>query len=625
MSLIVGTGGHIDHGKTALVGALTGHDTDRLPEEKRRGISIDLGFTRLEIGDRSFGVIDVPGHEDFIRNMLAGATGMDLLLLVVAADEGVMPQTREHEAIARLLGVTRAVVALTKIDLVEPEWRELVREDTRAFLAEGPFRDAPIVPVSARTGEGLEEVRTALAGVSEGAARRQDDLFRLPVDRAFTVRGTGTVVTGTVWSGTLRDSSDVTILPGEIAARVRGLQVHGAAGPAVKAGERAAVALAGVDRDRVSRGAVLVTDPGWRETRMITTHLEILPDTGWALEQRQRVRVHLGTSEVMARARVLSASALHPGEAGWVQLRLEGPLVARAGDRFVIRSFSPVTTIGGGRVVDPDPPKQRRQSDLTVPLYRAILDGDRPTAVRERVASAGVMGVVTGRIPLDTGASAAEVNAILDADPSLRVLDARAFHTDALARVREALATALDAYHRDHPLEPGMELERLRRTVPDAHEALTAGALSELVGAGEIELAGTRAARTGFRPVLSPSQLQLRDSILDLLSSGGAAPPRLAELEQRLGSTPDLPAVLRLLEGEDRLVRIQEDLLLDKDVRDRVAREVQDRLGGRDGLEPADFREIIPVSRQYLIPLLEHLDGLGVTVRKGSGRSVPSS
>src|SRR5690606_6716769 len=316
--LVLGTAGHIDHGKTALVRALTGVDTDRLAEEKRRGITIDLGFANLRLPDgQELAVVDVPGHEAFIRNMLAGATGIDIVLLVIAADEGVMPQTREHLAIVDLLGVRCGVVAITKVDLVEREWLDLVMEDVRAALADTPFADAPLVPVSARTGEGLDALVAAIADAARATAERDhDDLFRLPIDRVFTIRGTGTVVTGTVWSGRLRVGAAVRVLPQDLHARVRGAQVHGRDAPCVSAGQRAALALAGVERDQLGRGDVIVADEAWAATTRLTALVRVLPASPWPLRTRQRVRFHLGTAEIMGRVRPLDAPEIPPGQTG---------------------------------------------------------------------------------------------------------------------------------------------------------------------------------------------------------------------------------------------------------------------------------------------------------------------
>ncbi len=411
--LVLGTAGHVDHGKTALVAALTGVDTDRLAEEKRRGITIDLGFAELPLGDDlTLGIVDVPGHEAFVRNMLAGATGIDLVLLVVAADEGVMPQTTEHLDIVRLLGVRGGVVALTKTDLVEPAWLELVQEELTEHLAATPFAGAPVVPVSSRDGRGLDELRAALAGAAAAVPDRPaDGRFRMPVDRVFTIRGTGTVVTGTVWHGALNADASPRVLPSGRTSRVRGLQVHGREVDRILAGQRAAVALAGLDTDEVQRGDVLVDSPDWTPSSMLTVRLSVVPDSAWSIAQRQRVRVHLGTAEALARVALLEPAAveggssdadtiLGPGQTTWAQLRLESPLVARAGDRLVVRSYSPVTTIGGAVVAEPVPRKRKRLREPDRSALDAILDGDAAAAAAAAGRLAGRTGIPAASLDL---------------------------------------------------------------------------------------------------------------------------------------------------------------------------------------------------------------------------------
>ncbi len=621
---IVGTAGHIDHGKTALVGALTGVDTDRLPEERLRGISIDLGFTRLVAGDRDLGIVDVPGHEDFIRNMLAGATGIDLLLLVVAADEGVMPQTREHVAIAELLGVRDAVVALTKIDLVDEAWLELARDDVAGFLAGTPFADAPVVPTSAATGEGIDALRAAIERSFTGGRGRADDLFRLPVDRTFTVRGTGTVVTGTVWSGRLERDAAVRLLPGGPDARVRGLQAHGEEVAAVEAGQRAAVALAGIDRDDVARGMTVVTDPAWRQTGMLTVATRVLPGSRWSIEQRQRLRVHLGTGEVMARAVLLDRDRLDPGERGWAQLRLERPLLARAGDRLVLRSYSPVTTIGGGVVAEPVAPRRTRLG----PDHRRHLDALVGGSAADRVASllhaAGGHGLDGGALPILTGAPPGEVERALEARDAVRVGE-DVFDPGILAGLRERLVGAVERYHRDRPLRPGMDPAQLRRSAPGTDPGLVERVLDGLLDEGVLRMLAGRVAREGFSPTLSPGQRVVRDRVLTALEAAGPAPPRLPELAEALDDPDGLEDIVALLDADGRLVRLEHDLYIDAGALAEVTGAVRRRLGGRSGLSPGDFREIVDVSRRHLIPILEHLDRSGVTARDRDGRTVPDA
>ncbi|HUG39141.1 MAG TPA: selenocysteine-specific translation elongation factor [Longimicrobiales bacterium] len=622
MSAIIGTGGHIDHGKTALVAALTGEDTDRLPEEKRRGISIDLGFSRIELDGATHGIVDVPGHEDFIRNMLAGATGLDVLLLVVAADEGVMPQTREHVAIADLLDVPRAVVALTKADLVEPEWLTLVREDVAALLAGTRFAGAPMVPVASPSGQGIDALRAELGravGTPRGAP---GDLFRLPIDRVFTVRGTGTVVTGTVWSGALRRDEAVRVEPGGLSARVRGLQVHGADAERVEAGSRAAIALAGVERDQVARGVTLVTHPGWRPASMITVRLRILPDTGWSIRQRQRVRVHLATAEVMARVRLLEGTALRPGETAWAQLRLEDPLLARAGDRCVIRSYSPVTTIAGGVVAEPAAPKRKRLDPGLAQRLHARARASGEPAVSATVSDAGAAGIPVDDLPVESGATPDEIRSALEGD---RVILAagRAFPASAGVAATDALAAAVDAHHLRWPLRTGIELEELRRAASGAG-SLVQWALDSMVAEGSLEARDGRIARAGWRPALDADQRRRVAALEALLQRAGATPPADEELAAAAGPGPDpMDELLRYMEAHRLAVRLQPGLYLAPAVVERLTGAVRERLGGRSGLGPADFRPIVDVSRKHLIPILEYLDLAGVTVRHGEGRSVP--
>lgn len=645
MKGIIGTAGHIDHGKTALIGALTGEQTDRLPEEQRRGISIDLGFSHLEVGDARLGIVDVPGHEDFIRNMLAGATGIDVLLLVVAADEGVMPQTREHAAIAELLGVTRAVVALTKVDLVDDDWLGLVHDDLADFLADTPFAGAPVVPTSAVTGEGLDELRETLGRVFTGARGRPDDLFRMPIDRAFTVRGTGTVVTGTVWSGRLTRDDAVRLLPDGPEARVRTLQVHGKDVDTVEAGERAAVALAGVDRTAASRGMTVVSDAGWAPTHILTIRLRVLRGSSWRIEARQRVRVHLGTAEVMARIVLLEGDQpLAPGQEAWAQLRLEDPLLARAGDRLVVRSYSPITTIGGGVVAEPVASRRSRvgpqDRDRLEPL--AGPDGPQaPAALASLLQNAGTAGVPRAPLPVLSGATPGAVAGVLgdgaatdaargdavpgDAAPgdALQIGD-RVFQAGALATVRGRLAAAAAAYHERHPLELGMDPEALRRAGEPAHAALVEHALNALLREGDLVSRDKRIARGDWEITLTATETALQDRIAATLAAAGHEPPRLEELLESLGRPEGAEALLQLLELDGTVIRLEHDLFMDASTLDTVAAEVRRRFAGQDGLSPGDFRAVMDVSRRHLMPLLTYLDRIGVTVRAGDGRSVPA-
>ncbi len=622
---ILGTAGHIDHGKTALIGALTGVDTDRLREEKERGITIDLGFAPLPLPDGTrLGVVDVPGHEGFVRNMVAGATGVDLVLLVVAADEGVMPQTREHLAIVDLLGVERMVVALTKADLVEDEWLELVREEVRETLAPTPFRDAPLVATSVEDGRGLDELRTALenATAPDGVeAAAVGDLVRLPIDRVFTVRGTGTVVTGTLWSGRLREGDQVRILPAGLEPRVRGVQVHGEDVPEAFAGERTAVALAGpgIKKDALSRGDTLVSDEEWRPSSMLTVRLRVLADPGWSIERGQRVRVHLGTAEVMARCAPLEDEVLLPGREGWVQLRLESPVVARARDHLVVRAYSPVTTIAGGRVAEPFPPRRTRLSDEERGAVSAVLDGGPEEAVEGVLRLAGWSGVSAALLPVACGRAPSAISGVLSERPGgSRLLDpARA------VVARERLLEAVDAWHESEPLRPGIPLERLRTAVPaPVPDEVVEAWIAELEAEGEVRVEENVAFRPGFHITLSREQEGVRERIRAVYLDAGLQPPRVDELPDAVADRPDLWPILKLLESDGDLVRLEEDLWVAGAELSGAARRTVELLGGREGLGPADFRPVLGVTRKHLLPILGHFDRIGITVRGGEGRRV---
>jgi selenocysteine-specific elongation factor len=604
--LILGTAGHIDHGKTTLVKALTGVDTDRLPEEKARGITIDLGFAHLQIGELDIGIVDVPGHEGLIRNMLAGATGFDAVLLVVAADEGVMPQTREHVAIARLLGVRDMIVALTKADVVDEEWLELVRSDVEAFVR-AAFPNARVIPVSARTGQGMEELRVALTEhLAHASQRREADVFRLPVDRVFTVRGTGTVVTGTVWSGQGSRQEALRLLPVDREVRVRGVQTHGSAVDSAVAGERAAFALVGVDREEVARGDVLVNGSAWRAVWVLTARAELLAHV--LLKQRQRVRVHLGTAEVLARVVMLDAV--------WIQLRLEHPLVARAGDRFVLRSYSPVATIGGGQVGE----LGRARKSLNIRARAAleqILDGSAPLRIRAAIELSGVAGCSAEELPLAAGVTPAEVMLFATSPPDdVAYLDDRFYLASLLEEAVQRICGAVRVYHERHPLDAGAD----RAGILAGGGALVVHALMAAVGRGLLAHRGALIAAAGFEPGFSERQLALRNQLAEQLRKARLTPPSVGELTAEHRSN-EVRAVLRLMEARGDVVAVHQDWFIDRQVLTEALDSVR-RLLGRGAFPAGEFKTALPVSRKYLIPLLEYMDRIGLTVREGDLRRV---
>jgi selenocysteine-specific elongation factor len=610
--MIVGTAGHIDHGKTALVRALTGIDTDRLPEEKRRGITIDLGFAPLDLPNVGVaGVVDVPGHEAFVRTMLAGATGIDLALLVIAADEGVMPQTREHLAILGLLGIRGGVVALTKSDLVEPDWLDLVRLDVADVLAGTAMADAPMVATSVVTGAGLPALREALAAAAaDVSARRDDDVFRMPIDRVFTIRGTGTVITGTVWSGSIGRDDVVRVMPDDKTVRVRGLQAHGTAIDRAKPGTRLAVALAGIDHDALTRGAVLVSEGGWHASRVLRADLTLLGNTVAALSPRASVRFHLGTTEVGARV-VTPGGALSPGETKAGRVVLDAPVVVRAGDRFVIRGGSPVSTLGGGVVVDPHP-AHRRARPWTA--QHDSFDARLSLALRE----AGGEGLGIADLPVRLGASPSDVAACLEKHKDVLRIGARIFDRAYRDELVSSLAEAVARHHHRNPLDAGVLLQTIRARVVGRSELLD-DAVRTAVISGHLEtIENGLVRRTGWRPTLSNDQTDLKATLAGALRTAGPEPPSLGELSAAHG--PSVVPIIRMLEREGTIVPVESDRYYDAGALTALVDRLRNgMIGGRE-YTPSELRDVIGLSRKYLIPFLEYCDRRGITERRSTGR-----
>lgn len=611
--MILGTAGHIDHGKTALVRALTGVDTDRLPEEKRRGITIELGFAPLELeGVGTLGVVDVPGHEGFVRTMLAGAAGVDLALLVVAADEGVMPQTREHLAILGALGIRGGVVALTKSDLVDDEMRALAAEDVEVLLRSSALAGAPVVAVSARTGEGLDALRRALAAAAAAVpARDAGDAFRMPVDRVFIVKGTGTVATGTVWSGNVRRDDALRAFPGGATLRVRGVETHGHAAEKGSAGQRVAVALAGADRDALQRGAVLVgADTGWVERDRMRADVALFDDAAVELTARMRVRLHLGTADVGARV-VARGGPVRPGAVVPVRLVLDHPLVARGGDRFVLRSASPATTIGGGVITDPAPPFRR-----TPPFASSgATAGQRLRWMIEEAAGHG-LAVATAPMRLGlTPASCASLIGWLAAD-IVRVGE-RLVERHRLEVAEVALLLAVDEGHVARPLDRGVPLQPLRARLGVGGE-LADWVLAMATERGLIAIAGGLVSRAGWQPKLSADDRAAISAIERLLEAAGRQAPSAAEIAAAAG--PRTPALLRLLEREGRVAPVGDERFLTPSAWRDALRALRDGTREPRSYAAGEIREIFGISRKFAIPLLEGCDRLGVCSRVGEGR-----
>ena len=623
--LVLGTAGHVDHGKTALVGELTGTDTDRLEEEKERGITIELGFAELALPEVRYGVVDVPGHEAFVKAMVAGAAGTDVVLLAVAVDEGVMPQTREHVAIVEALGARSMVVALTKCDAADDESVEIVEMEIDDLLEGTPFGGSPRVRTSARTGLGLEKLRTELARAAQDhGIGLEDDLVRLPVDRVFSAAGAGTIVTGTVWSGRFARGDRVRLLPAGRRARIRSIQTHGRDTDAARRGERAAVALVGegADRSVTARGSTLVADPAWRPGWMLTVRASVFPDSELVLEHNQRVRVHLATSEVLARVALLEeVEGVLPGGSGWIQLRLEAPVAARARDRLVLRRYSPVTSIAGAVVAEPLAAKRTRISHAETVLLGAVVEGDVEKAVDAVLTMAGWSGVELSDLPLLTGlAPAATRSALPDGSLTCRGL---VFAREIVESGRRRLLACVDEAHEDDPVAAAVPSARVRDALPRwVPGVLADGLMDRLLAEGSVEKTEGGLRRAGRRPAPSKEQASAIEELTRFFRRNGLAPRSPEELPDTLRDRPDIWSLTRFLVLDGRLSGIGDGLFVDRSALERAITEIRTGLGGGRGLGPTDFRKYLPVSRKRLLPILNHLDSLGVTLKEAGGRSV---
>jgi selenocysteine-specific elongation factor len=608
--MIVGTAGHIDHGKSALVMALTGRSMDRLAEERRRGITIDLNFAPLPLGPNLVaGVVDVPGHEDFVRTMVAGASGIDVALLVVAADEGIMPQTVEHLAVLEHLGVQAAIPVISKVDLVDPEWLELVVAEVAQRLAGSPVAFEPPIAVSSKTGQGVEQLRARLAArAGELPGRSAADLFRMPVDRSFSVAGVGTVVTGTAWSGRVAVGDPVLLLPEGHLGRVRSIESYGLSLERSEPGARTALGLAGIDRAEVRRGSVVVApDSAWLPVSAVDVEIVLQPDAPRPLMNRTRVRFHQGTAEVMAR--VLPRTPIEPGRSGIARLTLEAPVVARGEDRFVLRSYSPVTTIGGGRILDPQPPRRRS-------VWPVELASRRPAERFRALLARHPAGMPVAALPVLLGIARAEATDLASREESARRVGEHWVLASTLDRTAGQALETLKAYHRSHTSERGMSLETLRHSLK-APDLLVERVLADLAAAGRMRIFEGLAALAGFAPRVAGGEQEI-DRIVGLLEAAHLCPPTLAELQQQSGRT-DVGAVLRLAAASGRVEAVERNRYYTRAALDQFTLALVE-LGRQGDIVPGALRDRLGISRKYLIPLLEWADGRGITVRVGDVR-----
>ena len=629
-SVIVGTAGHIDHGKSALVEALTGTHPDRLAEEKQRGITIDLGFAFLEENGVRFGFVDVPGHERFVSNMLAGATGVDVLLLVIAADESIKPQTREHFDICRLLGVERGVVALTKSDLVDRDTLELVRMEAEEFLGGSFLEKAPLVPVSAKTGAGLGDLRKALSAAAANVPGKDGSrYFRLPIDRAFAMKGFGSVVTGTLISGSVRAGDEVELFPSGERLRVRGVESGGKSVERATPGQRTAVNLAGIEHTALKRGMVLATPGKFRRTRRVDVRLELLASAR-KMKQGSRVHFHAGTSETIAEVFLHREKEVAPGGSALANLKLQEELLLLPGDRYIVRQFSPVVTIGGGAVLDSLARRPMLRDTGRVAFLKTLEQG-QPEEVLAAMTERALFGLTFEEIVARSGwlekeirdtthklTEAARVK-VVSAEP-LVLVSGRVFD-----EVRNKILVKVDKFHKENPLLPGIPREDLRASLGKRVRTETfRAALEELTTERKLDAPGELVKKAGSEIALLPEEAKAKEQIESAFASASLAVPSVKEVLEKLAvEAKRAEKLLQILLREKSLVRVSPELIFHR----QALAQLKDQLSAHkkergDRITVPIFKELTGITRKYAIPLLEYLDRERVTRRAGDERVI---
>jgi selenocysteine-specific elongation factor len=627
---VLGTAGHVDHGKTALIKALTGVDTDRLKEEKERGITIELGFASLNLpSGQTVGIVDVPGHEKFIKNMVAGAAGIDVVMLVIAADEGIMPQTKEHLYICSLLGITTGIVALTKIDLVEKNWLELVKSEITEFLHGSFLENAPIVPLSAIKQDGLTDlIRTIDAVVNRINEKADDGIFRLPVDRVFTMKGFGTVITGTMVSDHIKIGEEIEILPKAITTRIRGIQVHNQPVEEAWSGQRTAINLQGIEKSTIERGNVLVRPKTVWPSKRLDVFVEFLASNSKNLKNRALVRLHTGTSEIIARIILLDKDELAPGQKAFAQLVLESEDVIVASDRFVLRSYSPVTTIGGGQIIDPLPLKHKRQNEKTIADLSILQDGSLPEKISVIMERTGFFGINLSGLTFRLGVNAKKIReelenlfsskkAILLDSEDTTVISAYFYN-----QLEELIGKNLAAYHKKNPLQEGISKEQLKETLGRAISAKLFNLALRNLGKKETIVSNKDNVRLAGHQVQLAGELDsLRHNIARIYSEAGLTPPSLTDVVNDFkDQKAKAQSIIKLMLKDGDLIKINEELCFSSEVLGKLRDNYKAMLVKDGKATPATFKDLTSLSRKYIIPLMEYFDVNKLTVRVGDHR-----
>lgn len=626
--VVIGTAGHIDHGKTSLVKALTGTDTDRLKEEKERGITIELGFAELTLDNVHAGIVDVPGHERFVKNMLAGVGGIDLVMLIIAADEGIMPQTREHLSICRLLGVKTGIIVLTKTDLVDPEWIDLVADDIQDFAKDTFLEGKPIVSVSAHTGDGLEKLKNSLSEIANAMpAKSETGIFRIPIDRVFTMRGFGVVITGTLFSGSVSVGEQVEIYPKDLHARVRGLQVHGESVEKSTAGLRTAVNLQGIERADVQRGDIIGHRRELKSTYMLDVHLEHLADAPRPLKSRNRIRFHAGTAEIMGRISLIGQDVLEPGDSSFAQIRLEEPLVVLPRDRFVIRSYSPVITIGGGEILDIMPRKHRRLRSSSINHLKSLYQADETKRLLILLEDARLNGVelasLTGRLTLKPSEIQKIVQELVK-HGHVKIIDQTylfAMTTTHFDTAQKNILTYLGEYHAENPLRTGAPREEVRGKAGDLNEKIFAAALKHLNESDEIVEDGAILRLASHSVEIDEALGKVKTKLESVFNSAKFQPPSIEDaFLQSGGKGNSNQNALQILIDEGLLLRLKDNIIYHQHALTEAENRLREHLSLNSDITAAEFRDLLGITRKHAIPLLEYFDTARITLRVGDKR-----
>ena len=629
--IILGTAGHVDHGKTSLIRALTGINTDRLKEEKERGITIELGFAYLDLpcGHR-LGIVDVPGHEKFVKNMVAGASGMDLVAFIIAADEGIMPQTREHFEICQLLGIRRGLVVITKKDMVEPDWLELVTDDVRTFFNSSFLEDAPLVAVSSTTGEGIEEVRTILDSlVAASDFSEPHGPFRLPIDRIFTMKGFGTVITGTAISGRIKTGEDLMIYPSRKSGKIRGIQVHNKDTGEAEAGHRTAINLQGLEREAIKRGDMAASVDCLQPSYLFDSTFLYLASNKKNYKNRSRVRVHLGTAEIMGRIVLLETEELEPGAESNVQVLLEEQVGCWPGDRYVIRSYSPVYTIGGGLIYNGSPKKRKRFREENLQVFQIYRNNIPEEVALLHIRESGYNGLLLDRLAIKMGLFGNRLKKTLQLLLSSRKVllieqeKQRMVAAEVFEKLRQKLGSTLAAYHEQNPLKPGLPKEELRALLYRAlDQRLFQYLLNDLRKKEKITLDGPLIRLADHRVSLKDEEQTLRRELEVFYRQAGLAPPTIKEVMTKFSSYPMnlLKEVLAIMVRDEFLAKATEELYFHKPTLDALKEKLVAHLGNEGEIDMSAFKNLTGLSRKFSIPLLEYFDKTRITMRVGDKR-----